>query len=317
MSQFDDFEEIAERFLPNIFIPYRYMDGIYALPETMDFTAMFYRKDIIDELGIRLPDTREDLYNHVLPILYQNGLGFNYPASFAQFIYQHGANYYIDDGMKSGLGTPEAYRAFKECSELYTNYAIPVVASFFNRMRTGEMPIGIGNYSLYMQLSVAAPELAGRWGIAPIPGTKRADGTVDRSNGVLSGECDIIMNQTENPDAAWEFLKWWTSDSVQTEFAREIESLVGAEARWNTANLEAFTNLAWSREDLAVIEEHWEWGRGIPVVLGGYFTDRHLNNAWNRVVVSGQGVRDALEEAVEDIDRELRMKQEEYGIIDE
>lgn len=316
ISQFEDFEQVAERFLPNIFIPYRYMDGIYALPETMDFTAMFYRKDIVDELGIRLPETREDLYNHVLPILYQNGLEFNYPANFAEFIYQHGAEYYIDDGMKSGLGTPEAYRAFKECSELYTNYAIPVVASFFNRMRTGEMPLGIGNYSLYMQLSVAAPELAGRWGIAPIPGTERADGTIDRSNGVLSGECDIIMNQTEKADEAWEFLKWWTSAPVQTEFAREIESLVGAEARWNTANVEAFTNLAWGKDDLAVIEEHWNWGRGIPVVLGGYFTDRHLNNAWNRVVVSGQGVRDALEEAVEAIDRELRMKQEEYGISD-
>ncbi|NMA94989.1 MAG: ABC transporter substrate-binding protein, partial [Clostridiales bacterium] len=118
----------------------------------------------------------------------------------------------------------------------------------------------------------------------------------------------------ENPEAAWEFLKWWTSTKVQTEFAREIEALVGAEARWNTANLEAFKSLAWPKEDLAVIEEHWNWGRGIPVVLGGYFTDRHLNNAWNRVVVGDQRVRDAIEEAVEDIDRELRMKQEEYGI---
>src|SRR5699024_2840624 len=117
----------------------------------------------------------------------------------AEFIYQHGAEYYIDDDMRSGLGTSEAYRAFKECSELYTNYAIPAVASFFNRMRTGEMPMGIGNYSLYMQLSVAAPELAGRWGIAPIPGTKNIDNTVDRSNGILSGECDIIMQQTEKP----------------------------------------------------------------------------------------------------------------------
>lgn len=316
LSQFEDFAEVAERFLPSIFTPYKYRGGIYGLPETMEFTALFYRKDIVDELGITLPDTREDLYNHVLPILYQNGLQFYYPPEFSQFIYQHGADYYTQDGMKSGLGTPEAYRAFKECSELYTNYAIPEVASFFNRMRTGEMPMGIGGYSLYIQLSVAAPELAGRWGIAPIPGMKKADGTVDRSNGTLSGQCDIILNQTEKAEASWEFLKWWTSTSVQTEFAREIEALVGAEARWNTANIEAFRNLAWNKEDLVVIEEHWKWGRGIPVVLGGYFTDRHLNNAWNRVVISGQRVRDALEEAVEDIDRELRMKQEEYGIYD-
>jgi len=49
-------------------------------------------------------------------------------------------------------------------------------------------------------------------------------------------------------------------------------------------------------------------------VLGGYFTSRHLNNAWNSVIIDGEPVRDAMEKAVEDINRELRMKQEEYGV---
>jgi hypothetical protein len=51
------------------------------------------------------------------------------------------------------------------------------------------------------------------------------------------------------------------------------------------------------------------------VVLGGYFTNTHLNNAWTTVVISGGEVRGALEQAGRDINRELRMKQEEYGII--
>ena len=49
-------------------------------------------------------------------------------------------------------------------------------------------------------------------------------------------------------------------------------------------------------------------------MLGGYYTSRHLSNAWNRIINNGQSVRDALEEAVYDINRELRAKQEEYGI---
>ena len=44
-------------------------------------------------------------------------------------------------------------------------------------------------------------------------------------------------------------------------------------------------------------------------------TNRHLTNAWTSVVISGMDVREALEQAVKEINRELRMKQEEYGVI--
>ncbi|HOJ11739.1 MAG TPA: extracellular solute-binding protein [Clostridiales bacterium] len=316
LSKFKDFDEMSKRFLPSMFTPFKYNGGVFAVPETMNFIAMIYRKDIISEYGIILPNTREELYNYVLPMLYQNGLQFYYPADFSQFLFQHGAEYYLDDGEKSGLDTPEAYQAFKEVTELYTHYGVPVSASFFNRMRTGEMPIGIGDYNLYIQLSVAAPELAGRWGIAPIPGTARPDGTIDRSNGSIAGQAGVIINQSAKKDDVWEFFKWWTSTPVQTKFARELEAIIGTEARWNTANLEAFTNMAWKKEDLEVIKEQWEWSRGVPVVLGGYYTSRYLNNAWNSIVISGVPVRDALETAVKEINRELRMKREEHGIFD-
>lgn len=315
LSKFESFEAVSKRFLPNIFIPYKYKNGIYAIPETMNFTVMFYRKDIIQELGMKLPDTREEIYNTVLPLLYLNGLEFFYPADFTQFIFQHGANYYTPDGMRSALDTPEAYKAVKECTELFTNYGIPVSANFFNRIRTGEMPIGIADYGMYITLSVAAPELAGKWGIAPLPGIRKEDGTIDRSCGGLAGQCDIILKSTPHPYEAWSFLDWWTSTGIQTQYAREIEALIGSEARWNTANYEAFINLSWNREDLEVITEQLKWSKEVPVVLGGYYTGRNLSNAWNRIIIEGQPVRDALEEAVEDINRELRMRQEEYGII--
>jgi len=182
-------------------------------------------------------------------------------------------------------------------------------------MRSGEMPLGIGNFSLYMKLSVAAPELAGKWGIAPLPGVLREDGTIDRSAGGLTGQGDIILSGTDKLESSWEFLKWWSSEDVQTDFAREVEALQGASARWNTANLAAFENLSWKEEDLNVLKEQWSWVREKPNVLGGYFTDRYINNAWTTTVISGGDARDALEDAVKAINRELKMKQEEYGIF--
>ncbi|HOJ09397.1 MAG TPA: extracellular solute-binding protein [Clostridiales bacterium] len=316
VSQFSDYEEIEKRFLKNIMIPYKYKEGVYAIPETMDFTCLYYRKDILEKYNILIPDTRYELYHYLLPELYQNGMSYYQPHDFTSFLLQNGGSYYTEDGLYSALDTPKAFQAFREYTEMFTHYSVPVNANFFNRMRTGEMPIGIGGYGLYMQLSTAAPELVGRWGIAPIPGVLEGDGSVNRSNAGIAAQCDIILQQSGKKKEAWEFIKWWTSKEVQIQYARELEALVGIEARWNTANAEAFESLEWRQEDLDVFNEQWKWANETPVVLGGYFTGRYINNAFNSVVVAGNKTpRDALEDAVREINKELKMKQEEYGVF--
>ncbi|AEE95244.1 extracellular solute-binding protein [Mahella australiensis] len=316
LSQFEDFPRITKRFLSGAMVPFQYMGGIYALPETMDFNVLFYRKDIMNELGLSIPNTWEELYKNVLPVLLQNGMEFFYPlgpGGLLPFLYQQGGSFYNADGTKSALDSPEAYKAFKEWTELYTNYKVPVQADFFNRMRTGEIPIGVGGYNQYVLLSTAAPELFGRWGIAPMLGHQKGDGTVNRTAGGMP-QAAIILKQSEYPKEAWEFLKWWTSDDVQMRFGRELEALLGVEARWNTANTAAFKGLPWPKEDIQVITQQWNWYKEQPVVLGGYFTSRHINNAWNRVVLGEMDVRDSLEQAIKDINKELNAKQEEFGV---
>lgn len=315
LSAMEGFLEVQDRFVEATLTPYKYNGGVFAIPETMDFNVMFYRKDILNKYGIQLPETRQQLYDYVMPALYQNGMEFYYGRDFTQFLFQNGGSFYTEDGLASALDTPEAFRAFKEYTEMFTNYGVPEVANFYQRMRSGTMPLGIGNFNTYMQLSVAAPEIAGKWGIAPLPGVVKEDGSIDRTAGAITAQGDVIMKQSTKPLESWEFLKWWSSTPVQTRFAREVEALMGAEARWNTANKEAFLSLSWSEEDVEVIKEQWEWAEETPIVLGGYFTSRHLTNAWTSVVISGQDVREALEQAVKDINRELRMKQEEYGVI--
>ncbi|MCC3376569.1 extracellular solute-binding protein [Cohnella sp. REN36] len=312
LKQFDDYDQTVKSFLPGSLIPFAYNGGAYALPETQDFNLIFYRKDILSQLGLGIPNTWQDLYK-MLPALQRNGMNAWIPAMFDPFLYQHGGAYYNEDLNRSGLDTPEAYAAFKEWTDIYTNYRLPIEANFFNRMRSGEMPIGISNYSTYVQFAVAAPELTGRWGIAPMPGTAREDGTIDRtSGGAVYGS--VIFKQSKHQKEAWEFLKWWMSKDVQLRFGQELESLIGVEARWNTANTEAFKELPWPKEDLATFEEQWKWYRERPVVPGGYFTMRHITNAWNRVVLSGTNPRESIEQAVKDINKELVAKQEEFGI---
>ena len=315
LSQFEGFDEVRDRFVPATLTPYEYMGGTFALPETMNFNVMFYRKDLLSEYGIQLPNTRSDLYAYVLPALYQNGLEFYFNRDFTQFLFQYGGSYYTEDGMKSALDTQEAYLAFKEYTELFTNYGVPETANFYQYLRSGIMPLGVGDFNMYMQLSVAAPEITGKWGIAPLPGIMQEDGTINRSAGAITDMGDVIMKQSDKPEQSWKFLKWWSSTETQETFAKEVEALMGAEARWNTANKEAFLSLAWNDEDIETLETMWQWARETPSVLGGYMTTRHMTNAWTTVVISGGDVREALEQAVKDINREMRSKQEEFGVI--
>lgn len=313
LNELEGFDDVASWFSQGAFEPYTYKDDVYALPCTQDFTVIFYRKDILSELGIGIPITWDGLYQ-ILPVLQSNGMEFYYPSTlFDPFLYQNGGDYYSEDYTRTGLDTPAALRAFEQWTGLYTNYRLPTTASFFNRFRTGQMPIGIGGYNEYIQLSIGAPELEGRWGIAAFPGTRQADGSIDNTVGASVNSTNIILESSSKKEAAWTFLQWWMSEETQVEYGKLVESAVGIGARWNTANVDAFQKLPWTDDEISVIAKQWENLRMQPVVPGSYSTGRHVSFAWNKTVISGFTPRDALEEAVEKINTELKTKQEEYN----
>lgn len=327
LTQFDDFEEVASQFYESSLVPYTYQGGVYALPETMDFTVMIYRQDVLRELEVELPETWTDLYQKVLPRLYENNMSFSLPVDtsvssnspgalrgFTMLLLQMGGDYYVGDGKASALDTPEAYKAFKFWTDMYANYGIDAESNFFTRIRTGTMPIGIGNYTTYLQLLTSAPELYGRWSIAPVPGTEQADGTVSHAVGTTSSTAGVILSQSDKQEAAWEFLKWWMSEETQTRYGRELEAILGTGARWNTANVEAFFSLPWDQRHAQIIKAQMESAQEQLIVPGGYFTGRHIINAWNSVVVNNENARDMLEDAVKDINKELENKRKEFGI---
>lgn len=327
LTQFEGYEELAAQYYDTMFEPYRYNGGVYAFPETMDFTCLIYRKDIMEELGLEIPQTWEELLQTVLPTLYQNSMTFAFPVDttisttspsayrgYTMLLLQKGGQYYTDDFKHSALNSSVSYDAFKMWTSLYTNYGVDEQSNFFTRMRTGTQPIGIGNYTTYLQLLTSAPELYGRWGIAPVPGFAQEDGTINNVVGTISSTSCMILEQSEKQKEAWQFLQWWLSEETQMEYGRQLEALLGTGARWNTANTGAFYGLPWNSDDLVVIRNSLETAIEQPIVPGGYFTGRHIINAWNRVCVNDENVRDSLEEAVEDIDEEIQNKRKEFNL---
>jgi ABC-type glycerol-3-phosphate transport system substrate-binding protein len=162
---------------------------------------------------------------------------------------------------------------------------------------------------------VSAPEIRGLWDFTLIPGTEKEDGTIDRTAQTDGLCCMIVATDDEQvKNNAWEFIKWWVSADAQVRFGREMESVLGASARYQTANRDALRQLAWSSSQLKVLEEQMAQTRGFPEIAGGYSTTRHITNAIRRVINTKEDPRETLLNYARTINEEIRIKRQEFGL---
>lgn len=323
LTQFEDYEEVSDRFRESGITPYMYDEGVFALPEQQMFPMLFYRKDILEQLDLEPPKTWQDIYN-MISVLQKHNMEFYLPleasnaslvpnATFSMLLYQNGGEFYSEDSKRSRLDSDISMNAFKKWSQFYTSYKFPLQADFPNRFRTGEMPIGIADYTTYNTLTVMAPEIKGLWDFTIVPGTELADGSVNHE--VASHTTGVMMlNNTDDKESAWEFVKWWTAKDTQISYGREMEGLMGEAARYPTANIEALEELPWPVKDYKNLENQWKWVKGIPQVPGGYFTGRHLDNAFRKVVNANQNPREALSDYILYINDEIEIKRKEFNL---
>lgn len=326
VSKFAGFNDIKNEFYESSFTPLEFNGGTYGLPETTNFGVMFYRKDIMKEIGAEIPKTWDDVIE-LLPKLQDNNMQFAIPSTdrvinnqpnpdfsaMLSFIYQNGGKLYNDDATRCTLDQDKAVEAFEKYTRFYTSYGIPQKFDFVNRFRSGEMPIGIADFNNYNTLEVFAPEIRGLWDFALVPGTKKEDGTIDRSVPCY-GSASVMLRGVKDEEASWEFMKWWASAETNVSFARELESIMGAAARYATANKVAFDQLSWSKENAAVIKEQWKSVFGTPEVAGGYYTTRHMVNAFRKVTYNNEDPRETLLDYTRIINKEIKYKRNELGL---
>ncbi len=325
LRRFSNIKEVVSRFYAAEMIPFIIDDKILALPETQDATVLYYRKDILQQLNLNVPDTWEDVKN-ILPVLERNGMSFYLPLSgyaanktvamTAPFIYQYGGSLYGGDGMSAGIGSKEAIEGIKLMTELYIDYGVQKqVSSFPESFRKGTIPIGLTSLSMYSQLLVSAPELSGKWEIAVSPaGYNSLTGQLERWQMGGSTSC-AVMNSSKNPDKAWQFLSWWMSDEVQSNYVQQIRSAWGDEFLWTSANKKAFNSSVYASNHKQVILKQWEWLFEVQRIPGWYMVERELSNAWNYIVFDGKNIRRCIDNAATTSNREIVRKLTEFGYM--
>lgn len=328
LSQFDDFDEVASRFQENATVSYTYDGKCYGIPLEQNYPMMFYRKDVLNELGFdHAPETWDELID-MLPAFQRSymSVGLVTPTvnvsaateaghTYATLLLQNGLNYYNEDQTETSFDDIKAVQTFEQWTDFYTKYDFEQTYDAFNRFRTGEYPIVIQNYSFFNQLSVASPEINGLWDMTVIPGTVQEDGTISHATNSM-GTCAIVFNKVSSEENAWTFLKWFSSTEVQVQYGTAIEGLMGQMGRYATANTEALTQLSWSSSELSTLQAQQSELDEIPVIPASYAVTRNVMNAFRETVNNAENPRDTLMWYNRDINAEITRKRENLRLDD-
>ncbi len=346
----DTFEEVKTRFTEQAMVPLTLYGETYGIPENMSCYMMFYRKDILADLDLAVPNTWDEFYDMIYTLqsnkleigfptgvtgstiwMYQQGetmydMG-NYDAYMEKYgdkLIEQGNVYYDDegnaipktDGMTINLDSDIALACFKDVCQLYTMYDFPVTYDFANRFRSGEMPIAVQDYTAYNQLIVFAPEINGMWEFTPLPGTADVNGYINNTS-VGTVTAMMMMRSVEergNEFASYIFMQWWSDSDSQSSYANEMEALLGPSAKQNTANVEALYSMPWSKSEHDQLSAQFKNMTFTPEFPGGYIIARYAQFAFLGVVNNQDEPVEKLQSYITTINAELSRKRTEFGL---
>ncbi len=325
LNDFEGFEELKSEFSPAAYIPLSLRleneEGVeelvtYGIPEKMPFSMMFYRDDILTDLGIEPPKTWDDVLS-ALPVLQSNNMEIGLQRDVDLFIYQMGGDRWADNGMRCGLDSNIVLEAFEYYCEFYTMYSFPVTYDASNRFRTGEMPIVIGTYTvLYNTLTCFATEIQGLWDFTVLPGVYNEEtGTIN--NDAICAVVGLVMLSTcpeEKRNDTWEFIRWFCGADAQSKYSNNLITTIGNAAKHPTANIKALETMPWSSSEYEKIKEQFDNMASIENWPGSYIFDRYLNFAFYDAYNDDEDPVEALRSYITTINKEITRKREEFGM---
>ena len=328
LQKIEGFDEVTKRFEDKLLTPFCLDGACYAIPLSVSYPMLFVRNDIFEKLNIQVPTTWNELYT-IAAVLQRNHLEIGIPSHTGMFLtllYQNGGELF-DKELKTTFNDQTALDSFSLWTSFFSKYSFPLSYDFYNRFRSGQMPIGIADYTLYAQLKAIAPEIRGQWGMYKLPGIADENGNVN-STVCISGatgttsnlgliqsiSCCVIFKNCDDKDMAFEFINWFTKPDVQAEYGLGIEAELGYTGRYAPADIETIGMLPWSREEQKILLEARENLKILPEYPGNYYIAREVNNACRSVVNDNVNPVDTLSRKNVKINIELERKQKQFDI---
>ena len=211
--------------------------AIYALPENIDASSLFWNKDLFAKAGLdpnKPPTTFAEIKSDAAAISALGGAvkGFYFPGqcagcnayTFSPLVWASGGDYVNKAGTKATLTSSGLADALKFYQDLWASGDVPTDgkadtgANWVSSFGTGKVGmIGLGAFAI-AQMKKNYPTI--KFGITTLPGSHGG------ASSFTGGDVIAIPAKSKHVDASWEFVKWSLSQAAQVEVYAKAGSLV-------------------------------------------------------------------------------------------
>jgi ABC-type glycerol-3-phosphate transport system substrate-binding protein len=190
------------------------LDGaVYGVPLDLTTYLVYYRPDILAELGFEAPPaTWDELTAYADAIREANdgqgGFAIQWGnvqwLSFANFLWQAGGDFYAEDCSASTINSDEGVTALEFYASLYQDHGFPTDGwpALEAGLNDGLYPIGMTGNWVLGSFDVQYPDLAGKWTVATAPAGPSGKSTV-----FIGGRIIGVMSYSPNVDTAFDFIQ--------------------------------------------------------------------------------------------------------------
>lgn len=282
----------------------------YTLPFDTDTRVMFYNKALLEEAGVDVPTTWDELYAafDAIEALDNGASPYYFPGLNKWYVLYHSVGPFLvemdssllnADGTASTALEPATIRAFEHAVKLgqyapdaALTYDATELESLFTQNRIGFFFNGIWSIPTITELTDGDWNLGDEYGIALIPGSEA--GQTGSTNG---GFHVAIAAASQHKDAACEFVAWATSPEVMAVATQDH-----IPTRASAQQSDFFQELAASDEGVQLSLEQSKSGKPpvAPVVELPEIADLVLE-AFNLAVLGDV----TAEEALQDLDQQI------------
>ncbi len=294
----EDLQGQKEKIMPSILEATQVGDRIYGIPFDVSVQVMYHRTDLVpeppsnwDELVSVLKGLREEDRGMVIDWGSLEWIGYS------PFLWQAGGSYYSDDLRRAVLDSPEAVKALEFFADLY-KLAVPRTSvPLVQGLRTGDYPIAISGDWQLLSLDLGAPEIKGKWAVAPMP-----EGPAGVNTSAIGGRIFSIFSRSQLQEESWELIKFLSRPENQL---RMYEASMETEDAYLPPHIPTWEILPIEDQRKEVLFDQVLAGKGPPPVRAWDSSARHVDHAIQRVILRDSDAPKELEKANTELQREL------------
>jgi len=225
----EDIAALKEELFPGMWEGFTFRGHLFGIPHAITTLFLFYRKDVFDQLGLKPPATWSELDRVILALQargYQYGYQWTREDAWAisSFTRPFGVDRYTADGTRATWDQPEFLAGVRWAVRFWNAYNMPVdkqakpVELFvLDPSREGLLePMFIDGSWRYFEIKNKAPELEGKWAIAPMPSADNG-----KAHSVYGGSAWVLFRKSQHKKEAMAWIRFVMSAEMQLETFRD------------------------------------------------------------------------------------------------